>query len=75
MMKKRQTETLSMYFSRATTLRDDLKGAEQDISEREIALAGLPKHYEVSIAVMEYSDNELTIDTCLANLLAVEHKR
>jgi gag-polypeptide of LTR copia-type len=73
MMKKLQTETLSMHFSHATSLRDDLKGAEEDIFEDEIVsavLAGLPKQYEVYIAVMEYSDKALTIDTCLANLLA-----
>ena len=76
-LKKSQMETLSMYFARATKLRDDLKGADQDITEDEVVsavLAGLPKSYDTAIAIMEFSDKALTVDDCLTKLLNVEHK-
>jgi hypothetical protein len=76
-LKKKPTETLSMFFARATKIRDELKGADQSITEDEVVssvLAGLPQHYDVSIAIMEFSDKALTMDDCLAKLLQVEHK-
>jgi gag-polypeptide of LTR copia-type len=76
-MKKSPAESLSMYFARAMKLRDELIGADQDISEDEVVcavLAGLPYQYEVSITILQHSDKELTITDCLSSLLLVEHK-
>jgi hypothetical protein len=76
-MKKQQSETMSMYFARAQQLREDLQGADQDIGEDEVVcavLSGLPRQYDVAVAIMEQADSALTMDDCLSKLLVVEHK-
>ena len=76
-MKKSPAESLSKFFARAMKLRDELIGADQEISEDEVVcavLAGLPHQYEVSITILQHSDKELTINDCLSALLPVEHK-
>jgi hypothetical protein len=76
-MKKQQTETISLYFARAQQLRDDLQGADQNVAEDEVVcavLSGLPRQYDVAVAIMEQSDRALTLDDCLNKLLVVEHK-
>jgi gag-polypeptide of LTR copia-type len=75
-IKKKPTETMSMYIARAKKLRDDLRSSEQQISEDEAviyALAGLPKQYDIVVAILESTEKSLTLDDCLSKLLAVEH--
>ena len=76
-MNELQTKSLSTYFARAMQLRDDLRGADHAISEEEVVsavLSGLPRQYDVAVAIMEQSERALTMDGCLNKLLVVEHR-
>jgi transposase InsO family protein len=76
-LKKLSGESISQYISRASKLRDDLRGADQDVTEDEVVmalLAGLPSQYATIVAIMETSSDPLEIDSCLSKLLTAENK-
>jgi hypothetical protein len=76
-LEKSSSESLSKYFARAAKLRDELNGADQDISEDEVVtsiFAGLPRQYDVAIEIMAQSGQALTMEKSFRHLLAVEHK-
>jgi len=59
-LKKGPSEPLPKYIARAKTIWNDLLATGHDIKPS--VLAGLPKEYEILIAIMEASDKELDLD-------------
>ena len=77
-MKKTATETLTEYFGRARALRDDLIGIGLKVEEDTVVgavLAGLPEEYDVTVEILETSEQELTLDSIFSKLLQTEQRQ
>ena len=64
-------------MSRARSIYDELTTAGVDLTEDDIVLpvlAGLPKEYDMHVAIIESSNIELSLEDIMAKLLIAEHK-
>ena len=76
-LKKEPAEPLPKYMARAKSIWSDLVTTGHDIKSSEVVwsmLAGLPREYETTIAILEASDKELDLDEILPKLLQVEQR-
>ena len=76
-LKKSATEPLPKYISRVRDIWNDLKASGHDIKESEVVLnvlAGLPKEYETSVAIIEAAEKEMGLAEVLSRLLNVEQR-
>ena len=78
-LKKGTSEPLPLpkYISRVRTIWNDLKASGHDIEESEVVLnvlAGLPKEYETTVAIIEAAEKEVGLDEILSRLLNVEQR-
>ena len=76
-LKKGTSGPLPKYISRVRTIWNDLKASGHDIKESEVVLnvlAGLPKEYETTVAIMEAAEKEMGLNEILSRLLNVEQR-
>jgi len=76
-LRKEQSEPLSKYVARARSLWNDLTATGHSMALTELTfmvLAGLPKEYETTVAILETSDSELDLDVVTAKLLHTEER-
>jgi len=76
-LKKGTSGPLPKYISRVRTIWNDLKASGHDIKESEVVfnvLAGLPKEYETTVAIMEAAEKEMGLDEILSRLLNMEQR-
>jgi len=74
---KEPSEPMSKYVARARSLWNDLTAAGHSMAMTELTfsvLAGLPKEYETTVAILEASDGELDLDVVTAKLLHAEER-
>ena len=76
-LKMNTDESLPKFFARTEALWSELSAAGTDIKETDVVwsiLAGLPKQYDTTVAILEAADRELTMAETLSKLLNVEQR-
>jgi len=72
-------EPVSKYVARAKEIQNQLRAAGHEVGDQEVAwavLAGLPKHFETIVTVLETSsESDLKLDEMLPKLMAFEQRK
>lgn len=70
-------EPLSVYFSRARSIRNQLLAAAHELEEEEVVwsiLAGLPRDYESMVNIIQAGTDVMAMDDILPKLMLVEQR-
>lgn len=76
-LSKLGSETLTEYIARARALYKDLTSAGENVKESEVVsaiLVGLPREFNTTVAILEASDDDLSITEVHTKLLVVEQR-
>jgi hypothetical protein len=76
-LKKGPEESLTAYIARACGIRDALRATGHDVEEDTVVgavLAGLPEAYDMTIEILEASEEGMELDAVVAKLLLTEQR-